>query len=131
MSLGETVPYGSQRAFPNDPFSMQTAVQIITSSRNFSFFVQCCVGILARGYNGNSLCLQRAFPSFWCLLITSPFRCTQFPALLNSCDPTSSLLSSTVNTYARMFVFFSLSPGIIPVKDVKPLCKIEFKSFPL
>lgn len=99
--------------------------------QKFLFFPQCCLGLLARECNDNSLCLQRVFPSFWCLLITSPFRYTQFPSLLNSCKPTSSLLSSVVNTCAMMFILFSLSPGIIPAKDVKPLCKIEFKSFPL
>lgn len=109
--------------------SLCTVMLIIISSNLLLLLLQYCLGLLAKAYNGNSLCLQRVFPSFWCLLTTSPFRCTQFPSLLNSCKP-SSPLGSVVNTYT-MFIFFSFSPGIIPAKDVKPLRKVEIKCFPL
>lgn len=127
----ESLPCGSQRAFANDPFSMRSHAHNHLQQFIYFiyFFLQYCLGLLAKARNGNSLCLQRVFPSFWCLLITSPFRYTQFPSLLNSCKP-SSLLGSVVNTYT-MFIFFNFSPGTIPAKDVKPLCKREIKSFPL
>lgn len=138
--LGETLPCGSPHALTSDTFSVVLSVVKISrhgDSRKECplvkplIFLKCCLGLFVREYNDNSLCLQRVFLSLWCLSLTRLFTYTQVPTLLNSCKPTRSLLSNVVNTCATMFIFFSLSPGTLPAKEIKPLYRVELKSFPL
>lgn len=91
--------------------------------------LKCCLGLSVSKYN--SLCLQKVFLFLQHLSLSRPFQYTQVSSLLNSCKPTSSLLSNVVNTCAARFIFLSLSPGIILPKDIKPRYGIEFGSFPL
>lgn len=117
-------------SFSGQNLHAQRLMQRMSSSKT-TIFLKCYLGLSVREYNDNDLCLQRVFLSLWCLSTTRLFTYTQVPTLLNSCKPTRSLLSNVVNTCATMFIFFSLSPGTLPAKEIKPLYRVEFKSFPL